>query len=609
MKNSSSPPLPRPCTFCHFATAVAIASLWICASSRAATYTYSPTDSLLDQWTTGTNWNATPVSNAATILVFGPSGSFSSALTNTSTNDFASPFQLNVLTLQGTGPTATGSPVAVTIVGGTLNFQSSPQINLNASNGAGTSTVSYTINSNISLSSPLTITGDGTAAFAFGGVISGSQSITKSGTSTVTLSGANSYTGTTTISAGTIKLGSAGNATNTPLGSASSTTRVTPGGTLDLDGYSLVAARPLALGQSGATSAAALINSSATAATYSGTISMADNFQQIGGAGDITATGIISGTGNWTKAGTNTLTLSASNTFSGNLFIDNGTVKLGAAGNATNSPLGTTGGYTLIGNAGTPATLDLNGFTLGTAETLYLNAAGGRLINSSATPVAYSGAVNINSPSVASIGGAGNLTLTGVLGGIGTLTKEGAGMLTLSAANTFRGTLVVSTGSLAVTNSLALQDTVLARNVGEGPVTFGGLPAVTIGGLTGSDSFDLDVSVFSIGGQTSSAFSGTLTGANGFTKSGSATLTLSGTSTYSGPTTVSSGMLSFLKPASLYNNTPGAWTATNLIVNSGATLAFGVGGAGSFATGDITVLSALGTGSGGFRNGSSLGLD
>ena len=72
----------------------------------------------------------------------------------------------------------------------------------------------------------------------------------------------------------------------------------------------------------------------------------------------------------------------------------------GAAGGATNTPLGTTGtGTTVTGGA----VLDLNGFTLGTAEPLTLNgtgiANGGALTNSSATAVTYSGLITLGSAS------------------------------------------------------------------------------------------------------------------------------------------------------------------------------------------------------------------
>jgi autotransporter-associated beta strand protein len=93
------------------------------------------------------------------------------------------------------------------------------------------------------------------------------------------------------------------------------------------------------------------------------------------------------------------------------------------------------------------------------------------------------------------------------------------------------------------------------------------------------------------------------------TKTGAGTQTLSGNNNYSGTTTISAGILKLAKQASLYNNTPANWTNAKIVVNSGAILAFNVGGTGEFTSSDIATLSALGTASGGFKSGSKLGLD
>src|SRR5262249_1974333 len=90
---------------------------------------------------------------------------------------------------------------------------------------------------------------------------------------------------------------------------------------------------------------------------------------------------------------------------------------------------------------------------------------------------------------------------------------------------------------------------------------------------------------------------------------GTGTVILSGTNQYTGTTTVSSGTMQFAKAASLYNNTPGSWTAANLIVATGATAGFNVGGTGEFTSANIATIAALGTATGGFENNSTLGLD
>ena len=67
--------------------------------------------------------------------------------------------------------------------------------------------------------------------------------------------------------------------------------------------------------------------------------------------------------------------------------------------------------------------------------------------------------------------------------------------------------------------------------------------------------------------------------------------------------------MQFTKENSLYNNTPASWTASNISVNGGATLGLNVGGTGEFTASDVATLSALGTTTGGLRNGSILALD
>jgi len=109
-------------------------------------------------------------------------------------------------------------------------------------------------------------------------------------------------------------------------------------------------------------------------------------------------------------------------------------------------------------------------------------------------------------------------------------------------------------------------------------------------------------------------FSGTITETGGtgkiaLTKTGAGTQTLSGVSSYTGKTTVSGGVLKIAKTTALYNSTPASWTDANLQVDSGATLAFNVGGTGEFSSSDIQSLVALGTATGGFKTGSRIGID
>jgi autotransporter-associated beta strand protein len=101
-------------------------------------------------------------------------------------------------------------------------------------------------------------------------------------------------------------------------------------------------------------------------------------------------------------------------------------------------------------------------------------------------------------------------------------------------------------------------------------------------------------------------------GTNRITKNGTGTWTLSGTNLYLGTTTIGGGTLQFAKQTSLYNNIEANWTKTNLIVNSGGTLALNVGGTGEFTNANVTTLLTNLTTSinnNGLRAGSRIGFD
>ena len=234
----------------------------------------------------------------------------------------------------------------------------------------------------------------------------------------------------------------------------------------------------------------------------------------------------------------------------------------------------------------------------------------------------------------------GSLRLAGSLarGGSSNLTKTGAGTLYLSGFGSGTGLTTVSAGTLqyslpgalyagatenwTAANISVASGATLAVNVG-GTSDFttdnvttllAGLSTVSNNGLTAGARFGFDTTnatapvTYSTPLVNSTGAGG---GAVGFTKLGTGTLSLSGTNTYTGPTTVSGGTLQLTKPAALYNGAPANWTAANISVASGATLAVNVGGTSDFTTGNVsTLLTQISTvANNGLKAGATVGFD
>jgi autotransporter-associated beta strand protein len=325
-----------------------------------------------------------------------------------------------------------------------------------------------------------------------------------------------------------------------------------------------------------------------------------------------TISGVISGANGFTKINAGELILSAANTYTGVTTINGGAIVATA-----NNALGTTAGNTVIG---TGATLDVRATV---AEPLNIRGTGvggnGALISS--TTGAVSGTVT--QAAASSIGGNGNLTISGVVSGNFTLTKVGTGTLTLSGTNTYTSATVISAGTLVANNAAALgtnaggvtiasgatldvRNNISTEAISVSGAGVGGNGALISGSGTGTVGGTVTMTgATTIGGPGTLNINGNLVGAFPLTKVGTGTTALSGTNTFSA-LAVSAGTVRLAREASL----PAASrTDTNLVVNSGATLAFNVGGTNEFTAASIQTLSGLGTMTGGFQNGSFLGFD
>lgn len=287
---------------------------------------------------------------------------------------------------------------------------------------------------------------------SFSGTISGSGGLTKAGLGTLTLTGNNSYTGTTTVSAGTLKLGSAGSGSNTPLGTTGGATTVSANATFDVNGFTLATAEGLTINGFGVGTAGALVNTGAGAATYSGAITLG-SATAIGGTTGLTLSGIIGGAQALTKTGNNVVTLTGANTNSSSVTVRGGNLTLSGSGtmlSATSFAV-STGGNLVLDNTSTN-----NGNRIGTGAFsangggLYFThngAAGTNYAETMGTVTYNTGHLDINLSQAAS-GQTSRLTIGGLTRGAG-----GTVLITGTGYGTTRNELY-TTGALTATNNI-----------------------------------------------------------------------------------------------------------------------------------------------------------
>ncbi|MBZ9850374.1 autotransporter-associated beta strand repeat-containing protein [Mesorhizobium sp. CA14] len=337
-------------------------------------------------------------------------------------------------------------------------------------------------------------------------------------------------------------LSDAGGAANTPFfntvgasiqigglqytAAANSTVTVASGQTLGIDGTIIVAP------------SVGAANQTITGGSMTGTLGGGVLGVQQNGTGTFTIASTIvdnTGTVGFSKAGTGKVVLSGSNTYTGATTVSQGTLSINSVANG--------GTASAIGAASTdPSNLVIQGATL--------EYSGGTSSTDRGFTVGRAGAITSSTINVTNA--AANLTFSGqVVSSDGAnFIKDGAGTLTLAGSNnSYTGTTTVNGGMLAVTNlanggtnssigasSNASTNLVLQNG---GKLGYIGATASSDRGFTlGTGGGGIDV----IGG-TTLTMSGTAAGTGSLTKSGAGTLVLSGTNTYTGGTTVSTGIL------------------------------------------------------------------
>ncbi len=250
----------------------------------------------------------------------------------------------------------------------------------------------------------------------------------------------------------------------------------------------------------------------------------------------------ITGTGSSWKLNNNNLSVGGG---SGN------TINVSSGGDLNNINTLTLGGTNAALNLGNGT-----GISTATVNLVNLSAASSRLNFNSGRLTARQNGALVQGAGEIVLNGAAYLsttfaasTITNKISGAGSLTKEGVGQLTLSAANTYSGTTTISAGTLQIGNGS------------------------TTGSLSTSSAITNNATLVFKRSNTvtqGTDFASTISGSGAMTQAGSGALVLTGANDYTGTTTVSSGSL-------VANNTSGSATSSGGIVVNADTLLSGTG--------------------------------
>jgi autotransporter-associated beta strand protein len=361
----------------------------------------------------------------------------------------------------------------------------------------------------------------GSAVLTVTADVSGPFALTKQGPGTLALDATNTYTGATTVQEGTLTLNSS---SALPTGG----NVIVSGGVLDLNGHSPtignltfgdgLSTLAATFGDGAAVQGSATLNGNITyswtigtsyfpAATLSANLLLASGTHQITTADssisanyDIVISGTMGGSGGIEKDGVNYIALAAANTYSGPTAINNGWLFLTAADAIPSNS-------DIIVNS--PGVLSLNPTNTQTGVTT-------GNYNQSAGSLAGNGQIELGSATLAVGNDNSSTAYSGSIFGSGGLTKTGTGTLTISSALSYTGTTFINSGAIQIS-------------------TNGGLSGVVSGSNGGILIYNW--------GSNSVLMSNTLTGGVGLTQAGSGGLYVTGASSYTGTTSISSGAI------------------------------------------------------------------
>ncbi|MEG0868268.1 MAG: autotransporter-associated beta strand repeat-containing protein [Hafnia sp.] len=510
---------------------------------------------------------------------------------------------------------ATGS---LTLDGGTLevtgSFGTSRATTLNAGGG----TVDTAIGTTLTMNS----------------IAGGSGSLTKAGTGTLTLTNNNTYSGGTTITDGTLQLGSGGTGgsvagnvtTNGALVFNRSNTATFAGiisgsGTVSQIGSGKTVLTGTNTWSGGTTISDGTLVAQNGAALGAGTVANHTTLQ-LDVAQNDTVANMLTGSGLLSKTGSGTVTLIGSGSREGAVAVSGGTLAFGQSGDfnadslsvangagvavSANADVVLSGAYSQVagaslsvvqgaqpaisaGTANLNGTLNLSGYNVAppssasgitaaqytvihTTNGITGNFSGVNL-NGVASPVDYlrlAGRISGNDYTVGyglswlegAANGTGSFTLAGATDAFNvdvalgnqaagaylsswdgkTLTKAGAGTLTLSAANSYTGDTRVNDGTLKAGAANAFAQSANVVVAGSATLDLNNHNQMAQN-LAGTGDVTLGSARLTAHALSDTVFRGVISGSGALVKTGSGVLTLTGTNTWSGGTTISDGTL------------------------------------------------------------------
>ncbi|WP_338289937.1 autotransporter-associated beta strand repeat-containing protein [Luteolibacter sp. LG18] len=355
-------------------------------------------------WSTAGNWDILSTPPAGSVLLF-PGGGVDSTLAN----DLAAGTTLDTLRfLSGAAAYTIGGTNKMILTGGIENL----------------STATQSIGFPIEFGANVTLTAS-TGKIALSGDLSGGFGFTKAGTGALELSGTNTYTGTTTLAAGSIKVLTAN---SLPATTTLAFTNTTNAVTLDLTGVTQTVAGMTFGTQTSGTNTVSILGDSTTSLTTTGATLA---FSPLNTANNLTVD-------------MSSLGAFAYNNASGSMRLDGGVQVSGSAGHFTTLSLSAesntiTAANFVVGNLGGSNGVPLSTLNLGRNNTL--NVAN---IGIAASLSRSSGIVQFGS----SVTGSKALTIRGTGGGTSTADMNLGSGNSFQSSDVDNATFDTSAGSL-----------------------------------------------------------------------------------------------------------------------------------------------------------------